>query len=53
MIIQHDFGYLGKPFYDLKRFIRQFERYAEGEDVLIRKNPSYYIYFEQTEEIVA
>lgn len=53
MIIQHDFGYLGKLFYDLKRFIRQFERYAEGEDVLIRKNPSYYIYFEQTEEIVA
>lgn len=53
MIIQHDFGYLGKLFHDLKRFIKQFERYADGEDVLIRKNPSYYIYFEQTEEISA
>lgn len=53
MIIQHDFGYLGKLFHDLKQFIKQFERYADGEDVLIRKNPSYYIYFEQTEEISA
>lgn len=53
MIIQHDFGYTGAFFSDLKRFRRQFERYADGEKVLIRKNPSYYIYFEQTREISA
>lgn len=51
MKIEHDYGY-GKSFFEnLKRFRRQFERYADGEKVLLDKNPSYYMYFERTKEI--
>ena len=53
MQIRHDYGY-GKSFLEnLRRFRSQFERYAVGEKVLLQKNPSYYMYFEQTEEISA
>ncbi|MBO4588550.1 MAG: glycosyltransferase family 2 protein [Bacteroidales bacterium] len=51
MKIEHDYGY-GRSFIgNLKRFIKQFERYADGEKVLLDKNPSYYMYFENTKEI--
>lgn len=53
MKIEHDYGY-GKSFFgNLKRFKMQFERYADGEKVLLDKNPSYYMYFEKTKEISA
>jgi len=53
MAIQHDYGY-GESFWEnLKKFRRQFERYAAGERILLQKNPSYYMYFEQTKEISA
>lgn len=51
MLIEHDFAYTGFLLKDIKQFRKQFERYAEGEAVLLKKNPSYYIYFERTAEI--
>lgn len=53
MKIEHDYGYGQSFFRNLKRFRRQFERYADGEKVLLDKNPSYYMYFENTKEISA
>ena len=53
MKIEHDYGYGRSFFGNLKRFRRQFERYANGEKVLLDKNPSYYMYFENTKEISA
>lgn len=53
MEVRHDYGY-GKSFFEnLKKFRHQFERYAMGEKILLQKNPSYYMYFEQTKEISA
>lgn len=51
MIVRHDFSYGHFFVKNLRRFIKQFERYTDGEAVLLRKNPGYYIYFEETEGI--
>ena len=53
MKIWHDYGYGHSFIQNLKKFRKQFERYAVGEKILLQKNPSYYIYFEQTEELSA
>lgn len=53
MEIQHDYGYDKSFFENIKKFRNQFKRYAEGEKILLQKNPSYYMFFEQTKEISA
>ena len=53
MVVFHDYGYGNSFFENLKKFKKQFARYADGEKVLLLKNPSYYMYFEQTKEISA
>lgn len=53
MEIRHDYGYGESFFENLQKFRHQFERYAVGEKILLQKNPSYYMYFEQTKEISA
>lgn len=53
MLIKHDFAYTSNIFANLDRFKKQFIRYAKGEKILLQKNPEYYIYFNDTEEITS
>jgi len=51
-IVKHDYGYTRRNVRgNIQSFMRQFERYAEGENILLTRNPEYYSYLELTEGI--
>ena len=52
-IIYHDYGYNGNVIKNTKKFMKQFEKYAEGEKTLLEFAPDYYEYFNETIEIQA
>ena len=52
MIINHDYNYGKFSFIkNLKNLQNQFQKYAKGENTLLKEIPEYYNYFELTEEI--
>lgn len=51
MTVQHNYGYTGQFFQDLKLLIEQFKKYGRGEKVLLKEIPNYYAYFDRSEEI--
>jgi GT2 family glycosyltransferase len=51
MIVLHNYGFKGKLTEDIQRFIKQFRKYGKGEIILLKEIPSYYSYFDRTEEI--
>ncbi len=50
-IVNHHYGYTKNFFGNLRKFRRQFIKYAKGERILLEQVPEYYIYFDKTEEI--
>lgn len=53
-VIHHNFGYMKLSYFDaIKRFWKQFKRYAEGEKLLLAEHPDYYSVFIKTKEIPA
>jgi len=51
MAVYHNFGYNGHLIKNLMRFIQLFKKYGYGEKILLKEVPSYYTYFDKTEEI--
>lgn len=44
MVVHHDYGYNGSVIGNIRRFLRQFQRYGKGERVLLLQIPDYYTY---------
>lgn len=51
MIVYHNFGYNNNFWNNLKQFRKQFKKYGQGEQILLKLIPEYYSYFDKTEEI--
>ena len=53
MVVRHNFGYTSNPVQSFRKFTNQFQKYGEGERILLKFIPEYYAYFDNTNEVTA
>jgi glycosyltransferase involved in cell wall biosynthesis len=53
MVVKHNYGYSHNNQENIKKFKWQFAKYGQGEKILLKHIPDYYVYLSETEEIPA